>query len=949
MSFISTKKIFTFLAALFLAGVIAFYALGPAVLERVIVSQMRAAGLVEPDVRVDAITHKGVYLSRLSAQQPRMNIDSGAILFSIDGLLQGRVDEIILSGLKFFAAIKDNELDLGLPASDNDAETSPPVLPFKTIKLNSSSLVLNFQGKDFLIPFSSRIEHIDEYTLSFAAWPIFLGLPLSVTGQSNVATLETSIHAQALWSEFLGPGSKSQVREEAFAGNSGSFDAWLSLHWLVDSEGKARGAVNLEALADDVYLDGPGFELGLEKGTLSLTAMFDDNLFFDRFDTDLILAGLSFNENFLEGINLSLREHGSSVKFSSTITRPVAASLELSGKQTSINDLLGDAMDYGADLEWKAKCELDFNRYELFSPEELEFDRPIRAFGHGNLNTGFSSDPDKGENSWYLQVVGKKTEISPVSVHLHEHELRISDLSFKGPFSIETDPVRFKMELPGNSRLSIKEVSLEQDSERYLVKGLNFKNQPGSPFVVFEAREEGFRSLFWSVEQDGGFETDLTGATILGRELRTEGYLLSDSEGVQLTDIRISSEISRVHLEDLGVVINDIYFDFPFILGDADSQPGSFSTGSVVYSGLNLPGMTGRIIVDNYRVDSRGEWSFLPGAMLEFSTDVVIDPDKGMAGKIHARTNWFDFPDKETLDRLMPGLEEMTITGSARAELDLELRGPLLLPLLQIDFSEGRVVDPDMELEASGISGTLVIDDFFPLTTPGNQSIDISRFKIGRLELVDGFLTLRVESPKSVFLEKTRWNLPEGGFIAAHASRFNLEDLSADFEIFFEDIDLLKLVSRLSEEKIVGSGLVYGRIPLLYEHDRVMIGDGYLYSVPGVGRLGIRDEEWLETLLLYVRDAMSGHPYLSLVSERLEQALRDFEYDFLAVNLKPGPEDTAARIELRGRGVEGDPPQEVGSLVINVNDLGEIVNRVLRFQLTRDESIERALEDLLGF
>ena len=45
----------------------------------------------------------------------------------------------------------------------------------------------------------------------------------------------------------------------------------------------------------------------------------------------------------------------------------------------------------------------------------------------------------------------------------------------------------------------------------------------------------------------------------------------------------------------------------------------------------------------------------------------------------------------------------------------------------------------------------------------------------------------------------------------------------------------------------------------------------------------------------------------------------------------------------------GDPPQEIGSLVLNVNDLDEIINRVLGFTLSSRESVDRTLEELLDF
>ncbi len=942
-------KILAALVFVALAGLAAFYLAGPAVLERTIIYQMQSAGLIEPDIRVRAITHKSVHLSQLSVQQPRLHIDSIIVGFSFSGLLQGKVDHVFISGLKYFIAFKDSKPDLGLPPSGNKSQAAPVVFPFETIDLSSSSLVINYQGKEFFVPFSSRISIAGEHELIFSAWPFFLGQPVSVQGMINIETLEARVQAQAFWSEFLGPAKDFQDWEKAGVKNTNSFDARLSLEWTMDSQGRGQGEIDLKALADGLSLKGPGLSAGIEKGMFSVSALFDQELYFDRLETNLSLSGLSLNENQLDNLDLVIKESGSILEFSTRLTHPLKVSFEAAGQQSCINELLADAADYVGNFEWNALVEIDSDQLDLLSPVELKIDRSITALADGKLEAGFSREPSMHGQRWFLRMTGAKAKADPLSVDIPGHGLKISHLSLETPFSFSADPDGTVLKLLEKSRLNINELSLEQNAEQFFVKDLAFKAQPGFPFVLLEVQKDGPVSLSWKAELGEVSEADLPGVHIQVNGMKLDGNLRLDNDGNERAEIRVRPEIALLRLQEFGAEVAEIELDIPFVLGDVQVKPGSFSTGNISYSGIVLPGMTGMALIDNYRLESRGKWSFLPGAELEFSGDIMVDPKKGIAGRINAHTEWFDFPQKEIIDRLAPGLRGMDIRGSARTEFDLDLREALFKPMLRIDIRDVNIVYPDMDMESSGIMGSVEIDSFTPLTTPGNQRIDVGRFRIGQVELVDGFFSFRLESAESLFLEKTRWNLPEGGFIAAHASRFDLQDFSADFEIFFEDIDLVSLVSRISEEKIVGSGLVYGRVPILYKHDRVTIGQGYLYSVPGAGRLGIRDEEWLDVLLLYVREAMRDHPYLSLVSERLEQALRDFEYNFLAVQLEPGLEDTAARIELRGRGVEGDPPQEVGSLVINVNDLGEIVNRVLRFQLTRDESIERALEDLFGF
>ncbi|MFW6179231.1 MAG: hypothetical protein ACOC43_12815, partial [Desulfohalobiaceae bacterium] len=94
------------------------------------------------------------------------------------------------------------------------------------------------------------------------------------------------------------------------------------------------------------------------------------------------------------------------------------------------------------------------------------------------------------------------------------------------------------------------------------------------------------------------------------------------------------------------------------------------------------------------------------------------------------------------------------------------------------------------------------------------------------------------------------------------------------------------------------------------------------------------------------RQSMEGQEYLSLLSQRLEQALREFEYDFFSFRLLPQEDEVAGRIELRGQGVRGDPPQKVGSLVLNISNVEQALNQALK--LGKEKALRNALDELFG-
>lgn len=921
-----------------LASVVVLYTAGPAVLESVIINQMHSAGFAAPGVKVMAITHNGLYLSHISAQSPRLDVDFITITYRLRDLVRGRVDDILVSGLQYGISYKDNTLDLGFPVSENDNHPPHHALPFNTIDVSSSSLVLNYGGKKYLVPFCLTIATLDDSVLDFFSRPVVFGLPVNIQGQTNIHTLETTIDAKASLSDFQGPGAQHPGLEGAPQA------AGINFRWTIDKSGKGIGNLEIATAVENLHFSVSGHNAGMKKGDLYVSAVMDDQLHFERFETHFQTTGLRFNDFYAEKISLHLSDTASRFNFSATVTKPLDGHIEISGKQASINQLLKNGFSYDANLDWYLRAEDKSGFLNRLTPMDMVISQPATIAAQGMGRVGIFPEETLEQDRWHIDLDVQEAVVNLAAIFIPEFFLEITDLFFSGSGTLYAGANQLSAEIGEKGIFKVAQVAYEPPEANYLVKDFEL-----TPHAIFSRTGDGAIQLSGFGRTEKNFEALLDETTVSGDFLSIEADLNLDFGEALKGLVRARTGIDRIHIPARDTLISDVKLDIPMGIGAVAVPKGEFSTGAIVWNQISWPGIEGRAAIHDKFVQVNGTWPFLSGAALDFFCGITVDPDEGLSGNITAHTGWFDLPEKELLDRLAPELETINIDGSVNTGFNLNFNDAMMKPDLRVGFRDIHVTSPVMEMTISDARGDIRLNSFSPLTTPGNQRIDISRFKIGEVELMDGFATFRLESASALFLEKTSWNLPEGGIVTAHSSRFNIEPVNADFEVFFEDIDILKIVARVSEQKIDGSGLVYGRVPILYEQGKVTIGNGFLYSLPGTGRLGIKDEAWLETLLLYVRDAMKGHPYLSTVSERLEQALQDFEYHYLTVDLKKGAEDTSARIELRGQGVEGDPPQEVGSLVINVNDLGEIINRALRFQMTAEESIEKAFDALFDF
>lgn len=427
-----------------------------------------------------------------------------------------------------------------------------------------------------------------------------------------------------------------------------------------------------------------------------------------------------------------------------------------------------------------------------------------------------------------------------------------------------------------------------------------------------------------------------------------EGRATLGGDGLEGFSALIGLEGGTLDIPSIPVRIGGISLRVPLAMGEEPPQPGHFTLGQVSFAGIDRPGPAGQIALYDGKLRLDGSWLLLSPSPLIFSTDLAVEGGT-LAGSFTGSMDWCDLPDQKDLSHLVPGLGDVDITGQVRGEFLLDLPDPHVKPRLKLSLRNLNIRSRSKDLTVEGLAGTVTFTSLDPLNTPGNQVCTVDRLRLGAFDLEQGSLAFRVENRDRLFLERSAWNIPQGGSIALRAARVDLESKRLNLEVLLEDIDIIALLSRLTEGKVAGSGLIYGRLPLTYERGRLTFERGYVYSVPGTGRVGIHDEQWLRTIMFHINEAMAGHPHLSLVARRMEEALKDFEYTYLTMDLKKKGQETAARIEVRGKGMTGDPPQEIGSLVLNVNDLDEIINRVLGFTLSSRESVDRTLEELLDF
>lgn len=821
----------------------------PFLAEPVLIRYMERAGIESPEVRVESISPRGVFLSGLVAQNGRITIDFLAVYFSPSGLMRGSVDRILVSGFTWRLAVRDGSVDTALPpAAERAPSSGPPVLPFSSLEISSSTVIVDYEGWTLSVPFSMLLESQDFNGLSVTALCEPLGIPVTINGQGDLATGEVRLGVRA----FHGAEEALAVPQTGQRGTSLSGSLEMTADWSRKAGSPGWGTVAITTRVKGLVLDVPGFRARVDEGFLTASSGIEENLTPINLGGALRIEGLHFRNYELAFLSLTLGENGARTDLSARIDSPLRALITAGGDHLSPLELLEeDALPEGR-FDWVIDGEIPDGLVLFYSGGMVSTDDVIPFHAQGSIDMKPAS-----WSRWKADITAGAFMKKPLQARMKDMSIHFGHASVEGQAAL------------------------------------------------------------------GG-------------------------DGLEHLSLLVNLDEGALDIPDVPARIGGISLQVPLVMGEGPPEPGRFFLGQVSFRGIDRPGPAGRIAVHNKELSLDGTWRLLAPSPLRFSADLVME-GPAIKGTVTGDMDWCDLPDQEDLFRLIPDLGDVGLTGQIRTGFRMSLADSVMTPRVEVSLRDLNLQSRSNDLEVEGIAGTVKFESLDPVSTPGNQTFTIDRLRLGAFELGQGSLAFRVENRDRLFLERSTWNLPQGGVIALRATRVDRASRRVNLELVLEDIDIIALLSRLTEEKVSGSGLVYGRIPLVYEQGRVTFERGYVYSVPGTGRVGIRDEQWLRTIMLYVNEAMAGHPQLSLVAQRMEEALKDFEYTYLTMDLKKAGHETAARIELRGKGVAGDPPQEIGSLVLNVNDLDELINRVLGFTMTGRESVGRALEELLDF
>jgi predicted RNA-binding protein len=245
-----------------------------------------------------------------------------------------------------------------------------------------------------------------------------------------------------------------------------------------------------------------------------------------------------------------------------------------------------------------------------------------------------------------------------------------------------------------------------------------------------------------------------------------------------------------------------------------------------------------------------------------------------------------------------PSLGSATFDGSLSLGASLSFKDGSFKGSMNSRIENSRIEDELNGVVVEKLNAEFSIDDILKMKSPPKQKISFLRASFGNLYVNDGKIDFQLESPDSIFIEKSSFKWC-GGHLYTHAMRVAPGKDDYEMTLFCDRLKLVSLLEQLGVGKASGNGAVNGRLPLTFKNGRLDFQDGFLYSSPGEG--GSIKLIAGDSLMSSVAQGLSENDPRMTQLELVKEALKDFEYEWAKLSLNTVKEDLKMHMVFDGK------------------------------------------------
>jgi hypothetical protein len=419
------------------------------------------------------------------------------------------------------------------------------------------------------------------------------------------------------------------------------------------------------------------------------------------------------------------------------------------------------------------------------------------------------------------------------------------------------------------------------------------------------------------------------------------------SDGGPTDEIRISGVVdfskASFFLPSSGVAITGISVRLPVCWPcNGVANAGEFSVASLQWDRKNIGSVSGTLRQDPSSLQIVGTHRSLlaPGLLVAFTGRFGISPDQGMVANLEYKNSSFKTKTPLDLGQFFPEAAGISLEGEIGFSGDFQYgpcgpKGGLNAQLLQGTFKKAGA-----GIDIEGLEAQIHFMDLFSFKSAPSQTIRFASAKLGGIQIQKGQIAFQVESPDSIFIEKSGFTWCNGN-VDVHALRIKGGVNAYHVDLYCDRLNLAMLLDQFGAANADGRGAVNGKIPIRYENGKLLFEDGFLYSTPGQG--GTIKVAQTEKLMAEIPSGQSGSVQMELARE----ALKSYDYNWATLGITTEGEDLLLRMELSGKPTHPLPfiyQKETGGFVrIQSGEKGSSfqgINLNINFRLPLDKMIQ---------
>ena len=210
---------------------------------------------------------------------------------------------------------------------------------------------------------------------------------------------------------------------------------------------------------------------------------------------------------------------------------------------------------------------------------------------------------------------------------------------------------------------------------------------------------------------------------------------------------------------------------------------------------------------------------------------------------------------------------------------------------LQLQFNDGTINISENKL--SSIDAAITFPNLPLLQSDPSQLCTIDSLALGNIKLSKAKVHFRVESPQSIFIEKSGFSWC-GGKVESGGYRLKTTEKKLETTLYCDRLNFTQLLSQFGIEDTEGEGSLNGKLPIVLSENNITFDDGFLFSTPGnSGIIRFNNSSQLRQSM----GTIDQTPYLDYSM----QALKNFSYNWTKLTFNSQAEDLLIKMQLDGK------------------------------------------------